>query len=124
MTKRGHIRLKKTTAARDFFFLPVFPTPLPPITAILITRLRGEFSGAGHSAIVVMLWMRRIFFFFLSTTSISNSEKLKANYVLQSVGSPGWSLPKRLEEAGPEAVRGLTCYRGSSSSTRAEPHVP
>lgn len=41
-------------------FLPVFPTPLPPITAIFMTRLESELSGAGHSAIVVMLWMRRM----------------------------------------------------------------
>lgn len=44
------------------FLLPVFPTPLPPITAILMARLGAEFSEAGYSAMVVMFWMRRIVF--------------------------------------------------------------
>lgn len=44
------------------FLLPVFPTPLPPITAILMARLGAEYSEAGYSAMVVMFWMRRIVF--------------------------------------------------------------
>lgn len=50
---------------RIFFFsllLPVFPTPLPPITAILMARFGAEYSEAGYSAMVVMFWMRRIVF--------------------------------------------------------------
>lgn len=122
MTKRRHI--KKTPPPPQlgslFFFLllflPVFPTPLPPITAILMTRLRGEFSGAEHSAIVVMLWRRRIF--LLSTTSIGKSEKanLSAPKCWQC---PGRSPRKRLGEADLETVQTVTGYRGSSSAVTA-----
>lgn len=35
------------------------PTPLPPITAILMTRLDGH-SALGYSAMVDMFWIRRI----------------------------------------------------------------
>lgn len=48
-----------------FFLLPVLPTPLPPITAILMARLDTEYSDVGYSAMVVMFWIRRIFFFFV-----------------------------------------------------------
>lgn len=45
-------------------FLPVFPTPLPPITAILMARFGTEHSAAEYSAMVVMFWMRRMLFPF------------------------------------------------------------
>lgn len=56
-------------------FLPVFPTPLPPITAILMARFGAEYSDAGYSAMVVMFWMRRIVFVRPNNNNDNNNKE-------------------------------------------------
>lgn len=58
---QDHYREQNRDPRALLAFLPVFPTPLPPITAILMARPGLGYSAAGHSAIVVMFWMRRMF---------------------------------------------------------------
>lgn len=71
-----------------------------------MTRLETEFSGAGHSAMVVMLWMRRIFFpTFVKTVREKNKQTVISSKLFQRSRLKLWdkadegdpvSLPKRL----------------------------
>lgn len=54
---------------------PVLPTPLPPTTAIFITRFAGQ-SVPGYSAMVDMFWTRRI----LTTTGYSDKLQAQNKY--------------------------------------------
>lgn len=54
------VKRKTVGKSKLFFNVPVLPTPLPPITAILMFPLDGH-SGVANSAMVDMFWIRRIF---------------------------------------------------------------
>lgn len=115
----------KRNSSAPGVFLPVLPTPLPPITAIFMTRLDSELSGAGHSAIVVMLWMRRMVSSWVKPERSRTDGKIKAQLVRAepAVGAAGGALSPRSgsesegsrqeERLGPETSGELKRRRGA-----------
>lgn len=69
---------------------PVLPTPLPPSTAILMTRL-GRHSELGYSAIVDMFWMRRI----LTKSRYFNPRKIESKQEIRAISTPSTSCARQ-----------------------------
>lgn len=88
----------------DTKIIPVFPTPLPPITAILMTRLWSGGSAAGHSAMVVMLWIRRILLLPRSFVEYVQGKHSKKKSSVKSGHSQDQSRRDDVGEVNPAAL--------------------
>lgn len=90
-----------------------------------MTRLDSELSGAGHSAIVVMLWMRRMVSSWVKPEQSQTDGKIKAQLVRAkpAVGAAGgvlsprsgseWEGSRQEERLGPETSGELKRRRGA-----------